>query len=72
MAKETGPRAAYTRAGVDVEAGERAVALMRAAVESTYRPGVIGGLGGFGGAVAIPAGFREPVLVSAGAIVVRS
>ena len=64
MAKETGPRAAYTRAGVDVEAGERAVALMRAAVESTYRPGVIGGLGGFGGAVAIPAGYREPVLVS--------
>ena len=64
MAKEAGPRGAYTRAGVDVEAGERAVALMRAAVESTYRPGVIGGLGGFGGAVAIPAGYREPVLVS--------
>ncbi len=64
MAKEAGPREAYARSGVDVEAGERAVALMRAAVESTYRPEVIGGLGGFGGAVAIPAGYREPVLVS--------
>jgi phosphoribosylformylglycinamidine cyclo-ligase len=64
MAKEAGPRAAYTRAGVDVDAGERAVALMRRAVESTYGLGILGGLGGFGGAVAIPAGYREPVLVS--------
>ena len=64
MAKEAGPRSAYARAGVDVEAGERAVALMRGAVESTHGPAVIGGLGGFGGAVAIPAGYREPVLVS--------
>src|SRR5450755_2225246 len=64
MAKEAGPRAAYARSGVDVDAGERAVALMRSAVESTHGPTVIGGLGGFGGAVAIPAGYREPVLVS--------
>jgi phosphoribosylformylglycinamidine cyclo-ligase len=64
MAKEAGPRAAYARSGVDVEAGEQAVALMRRAVESTHGPTVIGGLGGFGGAVAIPAGYREPVLVS--------
>ena len=64
MAKEAGPRAAYARAGVDVDAGERTVALMRAAVESTYGPAVIGGLGSFGGAVAIPAGYRQPVLVS--------
>ncbi len=64
MAKEAGPRAAYVRAGVDVEAGERAVALMRGAVESTYGPAVIGGLGGFAGAVALPAGYRQPVLVS--------
>ena len=64
MAKEAGPRAAYTRSGVDVEAGERAVALMRRAVESTHGPAVLGGLGGFGGAVVIPAGYHEPVLVS--------
>ena len=57
-------RTAYTRAGVDVEAGERAVELMRASVASTRRPEVLGGLGGFGSAVAIPPGFREPVIVS--------
>ena len=57
-------RVAYTAAGVDVEAGERAVELMRDAVESTRRPEVLGGLGGFGGAISIPAGYREPVIVS--------
>jgi len=57
-------RSAYVSAGVDVDAGERAVELMRAAVESTRRPEVIGGLGGFGGAVTIPTGYREPVIIS--------
>jgi phosphoribosylformylglycinamidine cyclo-ligase len=57
-------RSAYVSAGVDVDAGEQAVELMRAAVESTRRPEVIGGLGGFGGAVTIPAGYGEPVIVS--------
>ena len=60
----SGPRATYARSGVDVSAGERAVELMRASVDSTRRPEVLGGLGGFGSAVAIPPGFREPVLVS--------
>jgi phosphoribosylformylglycinamidine cyclo-ligase len=60
----THTRIAYTRAGVDVAAGERAVQLMREAVESTRRPEVIGGLGGFGGAITIPAGYRNPVIVS--------
>jgi len=55
---------AYAAAGVDVAAGDRAVELMRAAVESTHLPEVITGLGGFGAAVAVPAGYREPVLVS--------
>ena len=58
-------RRAYAAAGVDVEAGARAVELMRRAIETTRRPEVLGGLGGFGGAVALPAGYREPVLVSA-------
>jgi len=58
-------RASYAAAGVDVAAGERAVELMRLAVESTRRPEVVGGLGGFAGAVALPAGHREPLLVSA-------
>jgi phosphoribosylformylglycinamidine cyclo-ligase len=57
-------RSAYAAAGVDVEAGDRAVELMRAAVARTHRPEVLGGLGGFGAAVTIPPGFREPVLVS--------
>src|ERR1019366_2076083 len=64
VAKEAGPRTAYARAGVVVEAGERAVALMRAAVEATHGPAVIGGLGGSGGAIGTPAGSRKPVLVS--------
>jgi phosphoribosylformylglycinamidine cyclo-ligase len=58
------PRRAYRTAGVDVEAGARAVDLIRAHVESTRRVEVLGGLGGFGGAFTIPAGYREPVLVA--------
>jgi len=60
----TDRRNAYTRSGVDVAAGERAVDLMRAAVESTRRPEVLTGIGGFGSAVALPPGMRQPVLVS--------
>jgi phosphoribosylformylglycinamidine cyclo-ligase len=57
-------RGAYGAAGVDIAAGDRAVDLMRAHVESTRRPEVAGGLGGFGGAIGIPAGYREPLLVA--------
>jgi phosphoribosylformylglycinamidine cyclo-ligase len=63
-AKEAASRDAYRAAGVDVAAGERAVALMRDAVASTRRPEVVGGLGGFAGAIEIPAGYRRPVLVA--------
>ena len=62
--KGPGARHAYRRSGVDVEAGDRAVELMRAHVDSTRRPEVVGGLGGFGGAFTIPAGYREPLLVA--------
>jgi phosphoribosylformylglycinamidine cyclo-ligase len=57
-------RSAYRHAGVDVDAGEQAVELMRAHVDSTRRPEVVGGLGGFGGAFSIPAGYREPLLIA--------
>ena len=57
-------RVAYRAAGVDVEAGERAVELMRSHVASTRRPEVVGGLGGFGGAFGIPAGYLEPLLIA--------
>ena len=63
-AKAGGAWDAYRGAGVDIDAGERAVALMRASVEATRRPEVIGGLGGFASAMALPGGMREPVLVS--------
>jgi len=59
-----GARDAYTRSGVDIAAGDRAVELMRSAIDSTRRPEVLGGIGGFGGAIAIPAGYRDPVIVS--------
>ncbi len=62
--KTAADRSAYARAGVDVAAGDRAVELMRASVASTMRPEILGGLGGFGSAFTIPAGYREPVIVS--------
>ena len=40
---------AYAAAGVDIEAGDRAVELMKAHVARTHRPEVLGGLGGFAG-----------------------
>jgi phosphoribosylformylglycinamidine cyclo-ligase len=57
-------RPAYEAAGVHVDAGERAVELMRTAVAGTRRPEVLDGLGGFAAAVTIPARYRSPVLVS--------
>ncbi|MDH6060513.1 phosphoribosylformylglycinamidine cyclo-ligase [Chrysosporum bergii ANA360D] len=54
----------YRDAGVDVEAGRAFVNKIRNLVHSTFRPEVIGGLGGFGGCFQLPGGFREPVLVS--------
>ncbi len=43
------PQSAYTAAGVDINAGDRAVELMLEAVESTYTPAVLAGVGPFGG-----------------------
>ena len=63
-AKQGGAWEAYRSSGVDIDAGERAVELMRASVAATRRPEVIGGLGGFAAAMALPPGMREPVLVS--------
>ncbi|MDR0671409.1 MAG: phosphoribosylformylglycinamidine cyclo-ligase [Oscillospiraceae bacterium] len=56
---------AYAQAGVDVEAGYKAVALMKKHVESTHIKGVLGGIGGFGGLFEPDlTGLRRPVLVS--------
>jgi len=55
----------YASAGVDIEAGNKAVELMRKSVKSTFRPGVLTDIGGFGGLFALDAfRYREPVLVS--------
>ena len=55
----------YAAAGVDVTAGYEAVNRIKPLVESTYIPGVIGTLGGFGGLFAPNLeGIRKPVLVS--------
>ena len=55
----------YKDAGVDIDAGNRAVEEIKEAVRSTYRPEVIGELGGFGGLFALNmAKYKEPVLVS--------
>ena len=55
----------YAASGVDIDAGERAVTLMRAAVERTNRPEVVGGLGGFAGLFALDtARYRRPLLAS--------
>ncbi|HEY9699627.1 MAG TPA: phosphoribosylformylglycinamidine cyclo-ligase [Trichocoleus sp.] len=54
----------YREAGVDVEAGRAFVRQIRQMVESTFRPEVLGGLGGFSGFFQLPSGYQEPVLVS--------
>ena len=55
----------YAAAGVDVTAGYEAVERIKPMVESTYIPGVLGTLGGFGGMFAPDmAGMKKPVLVS--------
>jgi phosphoribosylformylglycinamidine cyclo-ligase len=53
----------YKKAGVDVEAGNRAVELMKQRLKSTRHPLVLGGLGGFGGAMRLPR-LKDPVLVA--------
>ena len=56
----------YAASGVDIEAGEAAVERIKAAVRSTYRPEVLGDIGGFGGLFAVPTDrYRQPVLVAA-------
>jgi phosphoribosylformylglycinamidine cyclo-ligase len=62
---------AYTSAGVDIAAGERAVDLIKASVRSTWAPvhgergpRVLGDLGTFSGLMTLGTRYRDPVLVS--------
>ena len=62
---ENSHSASYAAAGVDIEAGYKGVQLMKKHVERTMIPGVVSGIGGFGGLFAPDtAGMKEPVLVS--------
>ena len=73
--KEGGPRmpswmdeeaVTYAQAGVDIEEGARAVDAIKGVVHETYRPEVVGDIGGFGGLFSIAAAqqMEDPLLVS--------
>ncbi|OBC06378.1 phosphoribosylformylglycinamidine cyclo-ligase [Gordonia sp. 852002-50395_SCH5434458] len=56
--------ASYAAAGVDIDAGERAVELFAPHAKRATRPEVMGGLGGFAGLFALKGNYREPVLAA--------
>ncbi len=65
-ALKAAPASAYAAAGVNIDAGNRAVALMSQAVRATYNPAVLAGIGAFGGLfdAAALGRLRQPVLVA--------
>jgi phosphoribosylformylglycinamidine cyclo-ligase len=62
MSRHVGP--AYAASGVDLESTGRVKRAIRESVESTGTDLLVTGFGAFGGAIAIPSGYREPVLVA--------
>lgn len=65
LSKETNKGLTYADAGVDIDAGNKAVELMKDSVKATYRPEVLGDLGGFGGLFSLMnSNLKKPVLVS--------
>ncbi|MFN8050042.1 MAG: phosphoribosylformylglycinamidine cyclo-ligase [Acidimicrobiales bacterium] len=62
--ESTGSGATYAASGVSIAAGEEAVERIKADVRSTFRPEVLGEIGGFGGLFALGTKYRDPVLVS--------
>jgi phosphoribosylformylglycinamidine cyclo-ligase len=62
---DDGRQLTYQEAGVDIAAGEKAVELVKAHVRSTFRPEVVGDIGGFGGLFDLAKlSYRDPLLVS--------
>ncbi len=55
----------YKEAGVDIDAGNAFVEVIKPAVKSTFDSNVIGGIGSFAGAYALPGGYEEPVMLAA-------
>jgi len=59
-------RLTYAQAGVDIDAGNALVERIKPAAKATERPGVMAGLGGFGGLFDLrAAGYKDPILVAA-------
>jgi phosphoribosylformylglycinamidine cyclo-ligase len=58
------PGITYRDAGVDIDAGDELVERIKPLVRRTQRPEVLAGIGGFGALVELPAGYKQPVLVS--------
>jgi len=54
----------YREAGVDIDAGDELVERIKPIVKRTFRPEVMGDLGGFAGLCGLPRGYRDPVLVA--------
>jgi len=55
----------YKDAGVDIDAGNSFVENIKPYVKSTFDENVIGGIGSFAGAYALPTGYKEPVMLAA-------
>ena len=65
MLSNTNKGLTYADAGVDIDAGNKAVELMKDSVKATYRPEVLGDLGGFGGLFSLMnSDIKKPILVS--------
>ena len=65
MEKQPSAGLSYRDAGVDIDAGNRSVELMKSHVRATFRREVLSDIGGFGGLFALDTKkYREPVLVS--------
>ena len=65
MSNPTPTHVSYRDAGVDIDSGNALAERIKPFAKSTLRPGVLGGLGGFGGLFRIPPGqYADPVLVS--------
>ena len=54
----------YKDAGVDIDAGNALIERLKPLVATTQRPGMLTGIGGFGGLFELPPGYRRPVLVA--------
>ena len=58
------PSLSYRDAGVDIDAGDALVDRIKPWAKRTMRPEVMGGIGGFGALMGLPAKYKNPVLVS--------